>query len=210
METEFIYELIGYLASLLVAISLMMSAIVKLRVVNMIGALTFSIYGVLIGSIPVAGMNAFIVLVNIYYLVKIWRDESYFDLLESDSDSSYLNKFLDFYREPIQTYQPGFDFGKEHNYVLFVLSDMVPAGLLLGDRDGSRLHVELDFVIPSFRDFKIGDYLFKDRAGHFSEHGIREITAPPGNDEHNSYLQKMGFRKDGDLYRLKLSHGDAP
>jgi len=70
METHLIYELIGYAASLLVAISLMMSAIVKLRVVNMIGAFTFAIYGVLIGSIPVAAMNGFIVLINIYFLFK--------------------------------------------------------------------------------------------------------------------------------------------
>lgn len=209
METTFIYELIGYIASLLVAISLMMSAIVKLRVVNMIGAFTFAIYGVLIGSIPVAGMNAFIVLINIYYLVKIWRDQSYFDLLHSSHNSPYLNKFLEFYRNHIETYQPDFDFSATYDYVLFVLSDMVPAGLLLGHQVENRLHIDLDFVIPTYRDFKIGEYLFKKNASHFAEQGIDELTTSPGNDEHNHYLQKMGFNREGSLYRLKLSKGDT-
>ena len=42
METYVIYEIIGYVASVLVAVSLMMSKIVQLRIVNLIGAATFS------------------------------------------------------------------------------------------------------------------------------------------------------------------------
>ena len=83
METTVIYEIIGYVASLLVAISLMMSNIIQLRIVNMIGAATFSVYGILIGSIPVAGMNGFIVFINIYYLTKIYSAVEYFRFLRS-------------------------------------------------------------------------------------------------------------------------------
>jgi hypothetical protein len=204
MDTYVIYELIGYAASLLVAISLMMSAIVKLRVVNMIGAFTFSVYGILIGSIPVAAMNGFIVLINIYYLIKIYRDESFFDLLKLSEESTYLEKFLDFYRDHIRTYQPSFSFSDSYNYALFVLSDMVPAGLILGNREGNELRVALDFVVPSHRDFKIGKFLFRDHSGHFREEGIDMIRTEPGNDDHNQYLEKMGFRKSGSDYLLNL------
>ena len=103
METHLIYELIGYTASLLVVLSLMTSAIVRLRVVNMIGAFTFSVYGILIESIPVALMNGIIVGVNIYYLIKIYRDKEYFHLLEEDENSNYTQKFLDFYMKHIKT-----------------------------------------------------------------------------------------------------------
>ncbi len=206
METEFIYELIGYAASLLVAISLMMSAIVKLRIVNMIGAITFTIYGLLINSMPVAAMNAFIVVVNIYYLVKIYRDEAYFHLLETDRDSRYLSAFLDFYRDQIASAQPGFSPGKEHSYALFILSDMVPAGLILGDltEDGT-LEIDLDFVIPSYRDFKIGKFLFENRLDHFKKKGIQRISAAPGSEEHNRYLETVGFEKSGENYVLRTS-----
>lgn len=204
METTFIYELIGYAASLLVAISLMMSAIVKLRIVNMIGAFTFSVYGVLISSIPVAAMNAFIVLINIYYLIKIYRDESYFQILWVEHNSPYLSKFLNFYRDSIQTYQPEFSSSKPFNYALFVLSDMTPAGLLLGNLDDDTLQIELDFVIPSYRDFKIGNYIFHENHEHFNEFGIKQIIAKQGNDQHNHYLEKMGFQKSGQSYKLSV------
>ncbi|UCG22985.1 MAG: YgjV family protein [Chloroflexota bacterium] len=68
MDSSLTYEIIGYVASVLVAISLMMSSILKLRVINLFGALLFTIYGLLIGAYPVAVMNLFIALIDLYYL----------------------------------------------------------------------------------------------------------------------------------------------
>jgi hypothetical protein len=208
METYLVYEIIGYAASVLVAVSLMMSAIVKLRIVNMIGAFTFAIYGVLIGSIPVAAMNAFIVLINIYYLAKIYRDREYFQLLRVKNGSDYLNAFLNFHKKSIQTYQPGFTAGNDHNFSLFVLRDMIPAGLLLGSlNENGELNVRLDYVIPNYRDFKIGNYLFNDKVDYFVKQGVRKITSPSGNEDHNRYLEKVGFSRSNhqpDLYELNI------
>lgn len=196
METNLVYELIGYAASLLVAISLMMSAIVKLRIVNLIGAFTFSIYGMLIGSIPVAAMNGFIVLINIYYLVQIYRDEEYFQLLEEDEKSNYTQEFLRFYRNHIKTYQPSYSFDTPRNFSLFVLRDMVPAGLVQGNIDENGvLKIDLDFVIPNYRDFKIGRYLFTEKLDFFRSRNIRAIRTSAGNKDHNDYLEKTGFKR---------------
>lgn len=197
METNLIYELIGYTASILVALSLMMSAIVKLRIVNMIGAITFSIYGYLIGSIPVAAMNGFIVLINIYFLFKIYNDKNYFHLLRSDNESHYLKEFIFYYKEHIQNFQPEFKFDKSYNFTLFILSDMVPVGLLIGNiNNENSLEIDLDFVIPDYRDFKIGTFLFKKNIDYFSNHGIKKLVTVAGNSEHNHYLEKIGFTKD--------------
>ena len=46
----------------------MMSSILKLRVINLVGAALFTVYGLLIGAYPVAVMNLFIVLIDLYYL----------------------------------------------------------------------------------------------------------------------------------------------
>jgi hypothetical protein len=73
METTSILEMIGYLASVLVAISLMMRSLTKLRVINLSGSLLFAVYGFLIGAYPVAALNAFIVGVNVFYLWKTWQ-----------------------------------------------------------------------------------------------------------------------------------------
>mgnify|MGYP001770021993 CR=1 FL=1 len=51
-------EVVGFAASALVAISLMMSNVFWLRVINLVGGAVFTVYGILIHSAPVAVMNA--------------------------------------------------------------------------------------------------------------------------------------------------------
>ena len=55
-----ILQIIGYTGSVLVAVSLMMSNIVRLRWINLFGAGTFAIYGLLINAYPVFALNGFI------------------------------------------------------------------------------------------------------------------------------------------------------
>ncbi|MGP1719500.1 YgjV family protein [Shewanella frigidimarina] len=74
MDSINIWEWVGYLASVVVAISLMMSDIKKLRWWNLIGAGLFVAYGLAIDAIPVALVNFFIVLIDAYYLVKLYLD----------------------------------------------------------------------------------------------------------------------------------------
>jgi hypothetical protein len=208
MDPHLVYELIGYLASALVAISLMMSKIVRLRIINLLGAIAFVVYGLLINSIPVAAVNAFIVLVNIYYLAGIYTSKEYFKLLHISIPDEYLTHFLEFYNDEIKDFQPGFSYQpKKNDIILMVLRDMVPAGILVGSGDTSKNEqfiVDLDFVIPQYRDFKIGRYLFRDKKDFFINRGFKTIIAEPGNDKHNKYLQEMGFRRDGERYFYEL------
>lgn len=65
-----VVEGLGYLASVLVAISFLMKSINKLRFVNLIGSICFVIYAVAIHAIPVALINLFTVCINVYYLTS--------------------------------------------------------------------------------------------------------------------------------------------
>ena len=70
MENINSVECLGYLASVLVAISFLMKSINKLRFMNMIGGICFVIYALAINAIPVALINLFTVCINVYYLTK--------------------------------------------------------------------------------------------------------------------------------------------
>ena len=74
MDILLSFEMLGYMASVFVAISLMMRSVTKLRVINLVGAVLFTAYGLVIAAYPVAVVNGFIVLVNIYYLQQTWRE----------------------------------------------------------------------------------------------------------------------------------------
>lgn len=58
-------EWIDYLASILIVISLMMTNILRLRIINTIGCVTFVVYGLLVGAYPVALSNFAIILINL-------------------------------------------------------------------------------------------------------------------------------------------------
>ena len=105
-----IVELIGYFASFMVAISLVMVSFIKLRVLNLIGAVSFVTYGLLINSIPIVAANAFIVLVNVYHLARILRsDISGFDYVPVDERKrGQLEDFVQRYLEDIVKHYPDF------------------------------------------------------------------------------------------------------
>ncbi len=63
-------EWIGYIASFFVATSFTFKNIKHLRIVNIFGCIFFIAYGFFIDSIPVIITNLFIMVMNLYYLIK--------------------------------------------------------------------------------------------------------------------------------------------
>lgn len=198
MDSQTVLEIVGYAASALVAVSLMMSSILRLRLVNLAGSAAFTVYGALIGAYPVAVVNLLIVFINLYHLRQMLGSREYFELLRVKPGSEYLRAFLDFHREEVRRFLPGFEYAPaEGQLAFFVLRDMVPAGLFVGElREGGTLRVLLDFVVPQYRDFRTGRYLFADRAEFFRDLGVREIVSEGGSPKHADYLRRMGFAPD--------------
>ena len=214
MDIPLIYEIIGYIASLLIALSLMMSSILKLRVINLVGAIFFTAYGMLISAYPVAAVNFFIILIDLYYLNQIRSAKEFFRLLEVQPDSDYLRYFLQFYARDIQKFLPGFAFMPSGDQLIFfILRNVIPAGLIIGEvQDGDCLYVRLDYAIPGYRDLKTARFVYQDKAQVLHERGIRKVCSTPGTPAHQRYLRRMGFeegmmREGSPVYCLTLREG---
>ncbi|ATA72599.1 uroporphyrinogen decarboxylase [Capnocytophaga sp. H4358] len=70
------YDFIGYAASLFVVGSfLIKDNIIYIRLTNLIGCVLFVIYGVLINNIPIILPNAFLMLVQIYFIFLKRKDK---------------------------------------------------------------------------------------------------------------------------------------
>jgi hypothetical protein len=185
--------LIGYLGSALVVASLSMRSILKLRIIGLAGAFTFVAYGYLIDAWPIVLTNVVIVGIQLAFLREILTAEEYFRLLEVRPDSPYLDVFLDRYGSEIAKIWP--DFSQEEasgRLTIFVLRDLVPAGLFVANvTRPSVLELRVDFVIPGYRDFKIGRHLY--HSGSLLERGFTRITAVPKSSRTADYLRRMGF-----------------
>ena len=76
MNQSIIIELVGYLGSVLVVISMLMTSVKKIRIVNSCGAGIFAVYALIIHSYPTALMNTCLVLINLYTLAKMRAEKS--------------------------------------------------------------------------------------------------------------------------------------
>lgn len=186
-------EWIGYAASALVLISLTMTSIIKLRWYNLAGAILFSTYGFLIGSLPVGIMNFLIVCANLYNLQRMYKRKEDFKIIEVKENDEILIHFLDFYQKDIKSFFPDFSKHKEQLSV-FVLRDMSVAGIFIGSFDGQNLRIELDYALPQFRDFKVGKFLYQKLNKILNEHDILSVYCD--TKVNLKYMEKMGFEPD--------------
>src|SRR5687768_8169256 len=167
-------EVIGYLGSMLVAISLTMKSLLRLRIINLIGGLFFTLYGLLLGAYPVAFLNGIIVCIDLYYLVQMWRRKDFFTFLEVSPNGKYLNAFVEFHRDDIREIIPTFTHHPDDDLLcFFILRNMMPAGLFIAKIQGEEAHILLDYVIPNYRDFQVARFIFEDNAAFFRQRGIR-------------------------------------
>ena len=200
-------EWLGYAASAIILVSLIMSSVKRLRWINLAGSAVFAAYGLMIGSIPVAVMNIGIVIINIYYLVQMYGKKEYFRILNVGRDSEYLKNFLSFYECEISKFTHLDASAVERSEVrFFVLRNMVVAGVFICSlKDSDTLTIDLDFATPMYRDFKIGRFIFEKQRSFFRDMGIKRLISVSDNHAHTKYLARMGFSHGaGDNWELAI------
>lgn len=198
-------EWLGYAASAVVAISLALSSVVKFRIVNLLGAAMFSAYGFIIGATPVGVMNGLIVLVDAFYLFKIFTAKDTFEVMAVAPKDPLLQRFIEYHQRDIKRFFPDYHFFPQHDTLTFlVLRNMEIAGVFAGSFDNNGcLNVSIDYVIPRLRDFKNGQYVYGHLGKQLSSSGVTAIIARPATKSHHKYLRRMGFEPVAEMEYLK-------
>lgn len=188
-------EIIGYVASALLLLAMMMTSVIRLRIINTMGCILYIVYGLCIGSYPVALMNTAIACVNIVYIVRNRFMKHVFKLMEINSEDSLVVPFINHYKTDIQRHFPEFSLNDApYSCAYMIVRNMNIAGIFLANEmEPGRLLVELDYVIPTYRDFKVGNFLFNENRDEFKKRKINKITAISGSNYHTRYLKRVGF-----------------
>lgn len=193
-----IASIMGYVASLLLAISLMVNNDLKFRWLNTFGCLSFIVYGVLINAMPVILTNSLLLLINMVYLVKLYRAVEKFDLIEFNGNEGLVKKFLQFHHDDIQNYYPGFTSNSEPGYLRFVvLRDLVIANMFVAkiDEQGNA-EVMMNYTVPKYRDYKVGKFIFDREKKFMLSKGVSQVIyRTVANKKHLEFLKVMGFRE---------------
>ncbi|MGB4654081.1 MAG: hypothetical protein ACOXZ9_10540 [Bacteroidales bacterium] len=188
-------EWIGYIASILIAISLATKSIIRLRWINLIGAIFFFIYGYLIKSWPVFAVNIFITVVDIYYLYKIYSKKIKINIVKAGESDLYFSNFINFHKNDILKFHPKCDFDSINNIQKhIVLRNANIAGVFCYRIDDiSNVEVVVDYVTEEYRDFKNGEFVYAEITKMLSNKGIRGYLMKEPGKIHYKYLKRMGF-----------------
>ncbi|MCK6263440.1 hypothetical protein KP803_09125 [Vibrio sp. ZSDE26] len=191
-------EWFGYLASLVVLVSLTMTSIVKLRVINFIGCLLFAAFAYFIDSYPTMLMNLGIACINVYYLYQLAGSKDQFKLVSATIDSEYFDHFVSTNIKDIERQTTASDL-RAQNTAFYMLRNNAIAGLLVGNKqDDGIFTVSLDYVTPEYRDLKLAHYFYEINPELIKSRGINRLQASALTTEHRDYLLQVGFEQQGE------------
>ena len=201
MSLSTIFELIGYLGSLLVIVSMLMTSVVKLRIINTVGSIIFGIYALLIHSYPTAVLQLFLIIINVINLYKLFSVKKEFNVVKLSGNDLFAKHFLEQNNQDIKKYFPNFSTPEQTDTIYLVNSHSTCAGILIAataQANPQSLLVKLDYTTPAYRDTSVAKFLFTYLESQgFSTFKVDDTNLVPA---HEKYLKKMGFVKTTDFY----------
>ncbi|HEX7744855.1 MAG TPA: hypothetical protein VF462_06300 [Micromonosporaceae bacterium] len=203
-------QLVGWAGSALLVWSLLQTRVLRLRVLNLVGCLVLIGYNGAIRVWPMVGLNAVLVVINLYYLRQLMttrHDDRAYQVVEVRPDDAFLAHILRVHEADIARFTPGFQppAAPGGSAFLVLRADEVVGVVLAHDAGNGVAQVDLDYVTPRFRDFTPGEFVYR-RSRLFRDRGFGRVVTPPGMVA--PYYDRLGFRREGDSYVLDLAAAD--
>ena len=198
-----IIEIIGYIGSALVIVSMLMTSVVKLRVINIIGSLIFAIYSQIIHSYPTVAMQYCLIVINIVNLCKLYSMQKEYSIVKLDSSEKFVQTFLSQNINDIKKFFPDFEIPETALETYYIYSNNNSVGILIGKpspTETGSLEVLLDYTTPAYRDTTAGKFLYSK----LGEMGIKTLKATASCKAHQKYLEKMNFKKEDSIFIKQL------
>lgn len=189
----------GYLASLCLIIALLVNNDLKFRWFNTLGNVFFIVYAIILNAFPVLITNVILLCINAYYLIKVYRRQENFDMLEFRGDEKMAQKFLQFYQKDIAGYFPAFKPADlQNNFNFVVTRDLVIANMFSAEVSATGdATVVLNYTLQKYRDYKVGTYIFEKEKDFLIANGVKRIVyTAVANKNHQQFLTVMGFAKE--------------
>lgn len=196
---DMFFQFLGYTASFIILVSILMSNVLKFRVINMLGATLFCVYGLVIGAYPVLVMNGVIVMIDIIYIFKLFNQKDFFDINEElKGHEFFLKRFFAFYGRDIRKFFPDFDIKNVPTpKILLVSRNINPVGLFIYELDpaSESIVIHLDYACPKYRDTKNFFHILTSKAEDFRNQGFKRFVSRNRAPQHAGYLKKVGFEE---------------
>lgn len=197
------FEAVGWAGSILIVWSLTQARVLRFRWMNFAGSFIATIYNAIFEIWPFVAMNAAIVIINSYWLIRLYRerhDEQVFHVLPLSPDDPFLQQVLNVHATDIAHAEPHFVAdaiatpSPRHTFLVVRGDEAVGVVAVREQGDGVGL-VELDWVKERFRDFTPGEFVHRE-SGILRAAGFRRLEVAPHEHTNREYLRRMGFRTE--------------
>ena len=206
-----VLELVGWVGSAVLVISLLQTRVMRFRVLNTISCVVLIGYNALVGVWPMAAMNVVLVGINLWVIFGLLRhrhDARAYDAVPISVDEPFLRQLLDRHAADIAAFNPDLPVdvpaAAEHAFLVSSGDQVVGVVLSRAGREAGEQQVVLDYVLPAYRDFTPGEFVFRS-GGPFAALGAARVVASPGMAASEKYLRTVGFVQRGDKRVLELS-----
>lgn len=207
-------DVLGWGGSALLVFSLLQTRVLRFRVLNGVASAVLLVFNALIEVWPMVGLNVVLTAINAWYVLKLLRsrhEPSSYDVVEVHPAEGYVRHVLRDFERDIRQFNPGFSPAEAQaaEFGFLILTGTETVGLVLA-RDAGRdtVQVSLDYVLPKYRDFTPGEFVYR-RGGPFAARGFRRVIAPPSMLGAEAYLTRIGFRRRDDALVLDLGSADG-
>jgi len=208
-----VLEIIGWVGSVLVVVSLMQARVLRFRWLNFAGSVIATAYNTVVGIWPFAAMNGVIAVIDAYWLWRLTRerhDADVYEVVPVGAGDHYLRHVVGVHADDIARYYPSFaaasaapataaDGGSRWAYLVLRGDETVGVVVVRDAGDGVG-EVQLDWVTPRFRDFAPGEFVYR-RSGAFAGTGLRSLVVADDARDTGDYLERVGFRREDGRWR---------
>ncbi|WP_158370707.1 hypothetical protein [Cellulosimicrobium cellulans] len=211
-----VLEIIGWVGSVLVVVSLMQARVLRFRWLNFAGSVIATAYNTIVGIWPFAAMNGVIAVIDAYWLWRLTRerhDADVYEVVPVGAGDHYLRHVLGVHADDIARYYPSFglpgDAAGDSRWAYLVLRGDETVGVVVVRDAGDGVgEVELDWVTPRFRDFAPGEFVYR-RSGVFAGTGLRSLVVAEDARDTGPYLERVGFARVDGRWRREVEPAAA-
>lgn len=203
-------EIIGWFGSALLVVSLVQTRVMRFRALNAAASAVLIGYNLAIEVWPMVGLNIVLVGINLWIIVGLLRrrhDARAYDVVRLGVTEPFLAHLLVRHAEDISRFNPAPEellAGAEHAFLVSERDAVVGVVLSRTGAAPDEQQVVLDYVLPPYRDFTPGEFVFRPD-GPFAQIGTRRVLASPAMTASEKYLDAVGFRRDGERRVLDLA-----
>ena len=199
-----ILEVIGWLGSAVLVISLLQTRVMRFRVLNTVSCFVLIGYNAALGVWPMAAMNVVLVAINVGVMARLLRqrhDPHTYEAVPIGVREPFLGQLLARHTTDIRAFNPDLPDDvlsvAEHAFLVSAGDQLVGVVLSRVGLEPGEQQVVLDYVLPAYRDFTPGEFVFRTD-GPFAAIGTRQVVASPGMAASERYLRAVGFEvRDG-------------